>query len=238
MSVFPHPLLAVQHLDITLGQIRHRLATLPERAAVESADAVLVSIEAERAAIEAGRAATRRDEKRLEDELATLEERITRLDRTLYGGGITSPKDAMLAQDELESLKARRSDLEDRIIALLDELEPSDTVLAALVDRRGAVESERAVALAALDDREVAVGGERDVVAAERAAVAATIDAAALSDYERLRVELAPATVVTFDGSRCVGCPSVMPAVERDRMRRVAAGSVAHCGECDRVVIR
>jgi predicted nucleic acid-binding Zn-ribbon protein len=123
-------LLDLQANDTHADQLRHKRETLPERAR-------LVELDQRRAAIEASviEPRTQRDElgreqKRLEDEVATVEEKAAGVDRQLYGGGVTSPKEAQALQADLESLQRRQSQLEDQVLEHMEQIEPLDAALA------------------------------------------------------------------------------------------------------------
>src|SRR6478752_1862405 len=108
MSAFDD-LLEVQQLDTTIDQLRHRLSTLPERARVSTAERAIVDVAARRTGAESRRADVRREQKRHEDEVATVEAKVTQVDRQLYGGTITSPKELEALQHELDTLRQRQT---------------------------------------------------------------------------------------------------------------------------------
>ncbi len=237
MSDTDHPLLDLQRRDVALEQIRHRRENLPELVAVAEATAALVDLDRREVEVRRSRAALDDRHAGLETELASVEAKFAKLEANLYGGAITSPKDATLAQHELTSLAERRSGLEDEILAILDELGPSDDVLAAIESERAALRTARAAAQDAVAHRYGELDAERDEVVAERVAMTTLVPGELLSEYEVRRGEFGTSTVVVFVSGRCVGCPSAMPAVEVDRIRRIPSGSSTNCAECGRIVL-
>ena len=153
-------LLDLQANDTHADQLRHRRETLPERAQ-------LVELAQRRAAIEASVIEPRttrddlaREQKRIEDEIATVEDKVTHVDQQLYGGGVTSPKEAQALQADLESLKRRQSQLEDQVLELMEQIEPLDVELADSEAELAAVTTETAEAEAALAAGEAEVDAE------------------------------------------------------------------------------
>ena len=70
-------LLTVQELDNTAGALRHRLANLAERRALDEAQALVTTLEVELAERSAPRRELESRQRRLEDEAATLRVKVT-----------------------------------------------------------------------------------------------------------------------------------------------------------------
>src|SRR3546814_4907547 len=83
MSRWDH-LLAVQEHDTNLDQLVHRRANLPERGELDAAMASLRSIEAAVARTDDAKHELVRSQQRLEDEIASLTDKATAHDKTLY----------------------------------------------------------------------------------------------------------------------------------------------------------
>src|SRR3954452_3331084 len=75
MGVFDQ-LLDLQDHDTTIDQLRHRRATLPERDRLVAARTKLAGIEADLASTQQQRDEVARAQKRLEDEVATVEAKV------------------------------------------------------------------------------------------------------------------------------------------------------------------
>ena len=65
-----------------------------------------------------------RTQKRLEDEVATVEERIENQKRKLYGGEVLAIKELQALEKDIESLKERQIAIEDQIIEVMELNEP------------------------------------------------------------------------------------------------------------------
>ena len=233
-------LLVVQELDTTLDQLEHRKAGLSERATLAERQQQLAQLGQRSAAAQAARDDLGRRSKRIEDEVALLDEKIQAEEDKLYKSGMTSAKDAQLLQEEIASLRRHKTDLEDGIIELMEQIEPVDEDLSSLVDQRGSVEAEMAQVRAALEAKEAEIDAEIGEVGDRRAEQAAEIDPALLDEYATLRAQLGGVGVASFSDGRCHGCPLNLlhPAMETDRINHEPADAVIHCDECSRILVR
>jgi predicted nucleic acid-binding Zn-ribbon protein len=216
------------------------MAGLPERAALADHERQLNDIERRTADATGRRDDLGRKSKRIEDEVALLDEKISGEEDKLYKSGMTSAKDAQLLQEEIASLRRHKSDLEDGIIELMEQIEPVDGELSSLAENRAAVEAEMATLRAALEAGEAEIDAEIGEVGGRRADEAAQIDAGLLEEYAKLRSQLDGVGVASFSDGRCHGCPLNLlhPAMETDRINHEAAETVIHCDECSRILVR
>lgn len=231
-----HRLLDIQRLDTEAEQLRHRHATLPEREALVEAAAERARLVGEIEMVGASRVEVATRQKRLEDEAQIFATKADEDDKRLYSGEV-GMKDLQPLQDEITGLRDRQGELEDRAIEAMEEGETlageqatAESALEAVNARITALEAELAAG-------EAEVAGLLAEVVASRADAAAEVSDDDLAEYDRLRPGLGSATVVSFDGRNCVGCPSTMPAMELDRMKHADQGSVLSCNECGRIVI-
>lgn len=231
-------LLHLQGHDTRADQLRHRLAHLPEREAYAEHDRRLAEHDRAQGTLEARRAELQRDQKRIEDEVASVEAKAAEVDRTLYSGTVTSPRELQALQDELAALRRRQRQLEDRVLELMEQVEPLDAELAAGATTRRELE-ERGRALAdALAEAERAITAELEAVLAEREAIAATVPADLLARYDTLRAQLQGIAVAPLTGGSCGGCHLQLSAVELDRIRRQPPDALVTCEECGRLLVR
>lgn len=230
-------LLELQATDTRIDQLRHRLATLPERAALATNDEALVGLGRATAAVEERREALARDQKRVEDELAGVEEKISHVNDQLYGQGLTSPKEAQALQEELAALKRRSSDLEDQVLELLTAAEPVDAELVTAAAERAALDERGQSLLASLAEGEAAVSAELAEAEAGRAGSAAQVPDELLAQYEALRPQLGGVAVARLQGGACGGCHLQLAAAEVDRIKHLPDDQLATCEECGRLLV-
>jgi predicted nucleic acid-binding Zn-ribbon protein len=231
-------LLELQEHDVKLDQLRHRRASLPDRAEHATRAAVAAALAREIAEVEAERATVAREQKRLEDAVALVVDKAKAEDKKLYSGTVTAPKELQAIQDELASLDRRRNSLEDDIIVQMELAEPLDESLAASRERQSALETELAGLAERIGAAEQVIDDEAAVVQGERESLAAQVDAALLREYEELRRRLGGIAVARLEGSSCRGCHLQLAAVELDRIRKLDRDAVVHCDECGRILVR
>lgn len=232
-------LLVVQRHDTAIDQLRHRRAGLAERSALASLEAEIAGVAARAAAVQDQRDELARREKALEDEIAVIEAKVGDLDRRLYSGTVANPRELQAIQADIDSLKRRASELEDRAIALLEEREPFDAELADLEARRADLESRAEELRARLAAAEAAIDAELAAETAARAEAAAAVGPALLARYEELRTRLGGIGAARLEpGGRCSGCNLQLPAVEVARIKREPPEAVVSCDLCGRILVR
>lgn len=232
-------LLVVQRHDTAIDQLRHRRAGLAERSALASLEAEIAGVAARAAVVQDQRDELARREKALEDEIAVIEAKVADLDRRLYSGTVANPRELQAIQADIDSLKRRASELEDRAIALLEEREPFDAELADLEARRAELESRAEELRARLAAAEAAIDAELAAETAARAEAAAAVGPALLARYEELRTRLGGIGAARLEpGGRCSGCNLQLPAVEVARIKREPPEAVVSCDRCGRILVR
>ena len=231
-------LLDLQANDTHADQLHHRRATLPERARLvelEQREAELTSDAVEPQALRDDLA---REQRRLEDEIATVEEKAAAVDRQLYGGGMTSPKEAQALQADVESLKRRQGTLEDQVLEIMEQLEPLEDSLAAGAGLLAEVQTQRAEVLSALVEAEAQLDAEISQVEGARSGLVDGIPAELVAEYERIRKQHGGVAVARLSGSTCQGCHLTLAPAEVDGLRRQPDDAVLHCPDCGRLLAR
>ena len=231
-------LFALQDEDVLRGQLEYRRARLPEGDALVAVRAARTATTAEVEGLQVQRLDQARRQHRLEGDVAAIEVRLGELDQRLYGSAITSPKEATALQNEIEGLRRRQDDLEGEVLEIMEALEPVESRLDELAAAGLAGDAEIEGARAALVDAEALIDGELAESATRREAAVGSLPADLLARYERNLPSFGSSTVVRFSGADCSGCPYSMPAVEADRVKGLATGTLADCSECGRLVVR
>lgn len=236
MSVLDQ-LLDLQTHDTAADQLRHRRASLPQRQELTALDRRDADLASRRATLESTRHDLGREQSRLEDEVASIEDKRTQADRQLYSGSITAPRELQALQDEIGALGRRQSDLEDELLEVLTAIEPVDDDLARLAQEQAEVDAERERLLAALGAAEAEIDAELAGVEEEREALAAALPEERLSEYEAARRRHGGIAVARLVGSNCGGCHLTLSAVELDRIKKLPADEPAVCEECGRLLV-
>lgn len=236
MSVLDQ-LLDLQSHDTAADQLRHRRSTLPQRESLSTLDEREAQLEERRRGIETTRHELGREQARLEDEIASVDEKRTQADRQLYGGAVTAPRELQALQDEIAALGRRQSDLEDELLEVLTNLEPVDEELQQLDTEKAGIDDDRARVSQELAAAEAEIDAELSVVDAERAAVAAALPAGQLAEYDEARRRHGGVAVARLVGTSCGGCHLTLSAVEIDRIKKLPPDQPATCEECGRLLV-
>lgn len=177
---------------------------------------------------------TRAELSRLESDVSLAEQRRDRDAQRL--ATTSSPKDAQALEHELASLAKRLSDLEDAELEVMGRVEDAEAAVAAqqaLIDQTTAEGTElTAAAKAAV----AAAATEAEHLARDRAAVAGTLPAELLTDYER-RASRGVGVGLLRRGT-CEGCQMMLSSTDISRVRQAAPDQVMSCPECGGILVR
>jgi predicted nucleic acid-binding Zn-ribbon protein len=231
-------LLVVQERDTEADQIRHRRSHLPERARLDAITAELTAVETEGATVSAQRDELLKRQAELEAELADTEKRHADVDRQMRSGVISAARDLQAMAGQIESLKRRKSTLEDTELEVMEEIEPLDARVASLQSRWAALDEEAGGLREVVAAAEVVLDAELEAVLAQRAEAADGLPADLLATYERLRARLGGVGAASLVGSSCGGCHLTLSASEVDRVRRQPPDAIVTCDQCGRILVR
>ena len=231
-------LLDLQELDIAIDQLGHRRINLPQRAELKRLSAAATDASKAIQPVIDERSALARQEKRLEDDAATVNDKATSENKRLYSGTVTSPRELQSIHEEIESLKRRQRELEDHALDLMMQIEPLDATIA---DSERA-QRDRDTQAEALTDQltiaEAEIDAELESLADKRAGVVAEFDPAVVQQYESLRANFGGVAVARLDQGSCRGCHIKLSSVEFDRVKHLPIDDVVHCEHCGRILIR
>jgi predicted nucleic acid-binding Zn-ribbon protein len=236
-SVMLDTLLELQSRDTAIDRLRHRRDTIPERAALEADRTQLGAVEKELAEATARRDEVAREERRFDDEAGSLEEKATDVERTLYSGEITSPRELQLLQADVDQLRRHRRSLEDRELEVMEQREALDAEVAQLDAQARELGADAARLDSVLVAAEAEIDAELSVEHKARDELAGTVDTALLDDYERCRERARGIGAARLIGTTCQGCHLSIPSVEAERIRKSPPGTVAHCDNCGCILV-
>jgi predicted nucleic acid-binding Zn-ribbon protein len=231
-------LLRVQEHDTAADRLRHRRATLPELGELAAVEKSLAEAESAVADASARLAAVAREQRRLEDELAATEARITDVERRMYSGVVSAPRELQAMQADAESLRRRRSALEDEVLERMAEREPLDADVVALEAERARLEGEGSRLHGVVAEAQAGIDAELAGEEVRRAEAAAGLPPDLTTLYERLRARHGGVGAAPLVGARCGGCHLTLPATEVDRIRREPPDALVTCDQCGRILVR
>src|SRR5438270_7790514 len=236
MSVL-EDLLVVQEHDSAADRLRHKLDALPEKARLAEIHQRLATVEASTEDVGRRRDEVVRRQQGHEDELASVEVKIAEVDRRLYSGAVSAPRELQAMEADVASLKRHRSDVEDHVLEAMQDREPLDTELATLEQHRAALDQEADQLREAIAAQSKEIEAELATALEARQSAAVGIPEDLLAQYERLRTTQGGIGAARLVNGRCSGCHLTLPATELDRIRREPPDTVVLCDQCGRILV-
>lgn len=228
-------LLELQDADQVVKRVKHKLDHLEEQQLLDEAQAKVDEFERQHAERRVDIDLVQPRVRKLEDEIALLEERKAAEAQKLYGGEVTNPRELQGLRAELESTDRRISDHEDALLEVLEENEGIQRELDALAER--SAEQQREV-----DDREAARDAAAKDLLAElaeaevaRDAVRAQVPDDLLAAYDDATATSRGLAVGKLEDGMCTGCRIDLPRVEVSELRQ--GPPLTRCPECQRLLV-
>ncbi|MGH9077952.1 MAG: zinc ribbon domain-containing protein [Acidimicrobiales bacterium] len=231
-------LVALQDIDTSIDQRRHRRVNLAERAQLAEIEQLALAARTELDGAAAGRAAMAGHQAGLEADLAATEERMAAVRARLAGGEVGAARELSALTESLDHLGKRASDLEDAVLAAMDEIAPLDHRVEKLRSEIVGLAGRHRALTRGLQQAEAGVDAEIADLQSRRSLATAGVDPAQHTYYEQLRRRLGGVAVARLAGSRCDGCHLTLPATEMDRIRHLGPDEVLHCDHCWRFLVR
>lgn len=193
--------------------------------------------------IEAGRTVEERKEalraaekifKEQEFEADELGRKIQGPEGRLYEGKVSNPKELEDLQQEVDSLKRRRADLDDKALEAMEALDEAqrlrDEAQAQLETLSATVGAEQE----ALRGRQASLQDELRSLEERRSEAAAGIDGRMMALYDELRGSRHGRAVAKVEGGACQGCRISLPVNLRNRAR--GGSEIVQCNNCERIL--
>ncbi|MEX1253373.1 MAG: C4-type zinc ribbon domain-containing protein [Dehalococcoidia bacterium] len=224
-------LYALQQIDLALDGQRASLTDTESRQG-ESEELVEA-----RALVEERRETLRAAEKLFKEreyEADELTRKIEPVEKKLYGGKVTSPKELEDLQQDIDSLRRRRSELDDLALQAMEALEEAERAHEEARRALQQVEESSQVEQADLGTRQGQIEQEMSTLQEERAAQAELVDSPLLKLYEQLRASRQGRGVAKVEGGACQGCRISLPMSLVQRAR--AGTEIVQCNNCERIL--
>lgn len=223
----------LQQIDLTLIQHQKRLQAIATQLADNAA------VQAAQATVHQAEATLKPLRTRLRDiELQVQSTRSKResTEKRLYSGSVTNPKELSDMQNEIESLKKWLSELEDRNLEAMVEVEDAETVLSDAQSTLAQVMNDAAVENRDLLSEKQRLESEMSKFQQKRVDAVKVIDAPHVQLYESLRPQKAnqPVAHLTADDT-CSVCGIRQMGVVTKEIRR--GEDIIYCKNCKRILV-
>ena len=160
--------------------------------------------------------------------------KVQPVEEKLYGGTVKIPKELVGLQQDVDSLRARQRELEDRDLEAMSAVEEVERALAEGERRLSEMEAEWKAEQESLHQQRGALQQELRELEGRRSGQQATIDAAAMRQYETLRAQHQGRAVAKVEPGICQGCRITLPMHVLQRARR--GNHLVQCTSCERIL--
>jgi len=220
----------LQNLDDKIDQSRRRLTEIEKELAASSPFA---AVERELSDFEDALKAKSRELKNLEWDTGEITKKIRDINAKLYGGQISNPKELSSLQQEVNSLSTRKSELEDKTLELMAEIEELQAKTGSSKENLNHLKNEDEVHRHALVEENRLLKTHLESLEKEHQVLTTQIEKAALELYDRLRLKSGKAVAVVEKGI-CGGCRITVPAIELARAK--GNSDLVRCESCGRIL--
>jgi predicted nucleic acid-binding Zn-ribbon protein len=173
-----------------------------------------------------------RQQRSLEWEIDDLASKLTTAERDLYSGRIHNPKELTGLQQEAEVLKARRNQLEDKTLEIMEQAETDRKNVTNLSTELKSIETAWQTQQQKLTAELEQLGSTLANLRQKQQLLATGIDSETLDLYHKLKKGKGTA-VARVEQGICRGCRISLPVSELQQTR---SGRLVQCGSCGRIL--
>ncbi len=223
----------LQLLDWDIQKQEEELAEIRARAADDSRR---IAAKGQLDALESKMAELARLRRQSENTIEDIERRIAEVDRRLYDGSVTNPREFEAYQEERTKLVGNLGEEEDKLLELMIESDDTQALLDKVRTLFERIDEERTRELANLQSRHAEVTSELPDFRRQRLALVSEHAPTTLAIYESVRQLRGGQGAALVDRrGLCQGCRLVIPITELQRVR--TGDEIVQCGSCSRILI-
>ena len=174
----------------------------------------------------------RRQQHSTEWEIDDLSTRIKATEEKLYSGKIANAKELANLQRELGDLKSRRTQLEDKTLATMDQVERTTADVAGMSNELKRLEAEWQSQQQQLSADLEELKTIHSNLAQSQQQLSAEIEPQAIEVYRELKKRKGTAVAKVEQGT-CRGCQISLPTSELQQAR---SGNLVRCSSCGRIL--
>jgi len=168
----------------------------------------------------------------LEWDIDDLTTRITTAEEKLYGGRVGNPKELASLQHEVDSFKSKRTQLEDKVLEIMEQIEQAESSIASTTKELEALEADWQTQQQQLSSEMERLRLNVSDLNRKRKALSASIDPQAIVLYDELKKQKGTA-VARVEQGICQGCHISLSAAQ---LQQVRTGNLVQCSQCSRIL--
>ncbi|MBI2917003.1 MAG: hypothetical protein HYY01_03330 [Chloroflexi bacterium] len=224
-------LYSIQERDLALDARREELKQVLARLADESA---LARAREQLAQAQQELAQAEKAQRDAEGEVEDLRAKIAPVEDKMYSGTVTSPKELVAMQEDVQSLKARLRKLEDGVLDTMLQVEAARETASQRQSHLQDMETHRVQEKEDLSQRKATLDSEMVAIEADRHSLTSGVPEQALELYGRLRLAKQGRAVAKVEGGMCQGCRISLPTQHWQQAR--AGAGLVQCTSCSRIL--
>ena len=216
--------LDIAHKTESLAQVKNTLGKdddlVAARSALDTAKKHLADLE--------------HQQKTSEWELSELGSKISVVEKKLYGGSVKNPRELTPFQQDMEILKAQRAEREDKLLALMMDVDSLQQDVGLKKGDFEKIEREWRENQQKLSNQQAELETELAQLKQKKDMLASQIDSASLDLYEEMRRAKQGQAVAKVVQGRCQGCRISLSVSDQQKARM--AQELAQCSNCGRIL--
>jgi predicted nucleic acid-binding Zn-ribbon protein len=222
----------LQDIDLELDKELARLSEI-EEALGESEELTQARAASEEKAVAVH--ALRVEQEDLELYADEVRNKAAEIEKKLYSGSVKNPKELQDYDADLKSLREETKRRDEKLLAMLVQVDDAETELAAASETLGAIESEWRSNQDGMLEEKAAIEPEVARLQAVRAEEAAGFERTLLSLYNVLRERRGGRAVARVERGMCQGCRITLPMSVLQRAR--TGNGLVQCVSCERILL-
>jgi hypothetical protein len=226
-------LLDVQDLDLQIDRLLERRQSLPELAAYKAAHERAQVLADEIAAAASDLKTLELEFDKSEGELQILETKLNEHETRLFAGGM-SARETEHMRLEVQSLHGQREALEEKVLAMLERLDPARELKADLDARAAAVAEEKAALEKKIKAEWKKIDAELARKEGRKKEALSPVPNDLVEMYENLRRSKEGVAIGRFEHGVCGGCHMTLSPAEQ---AEAFADEIPRCVHCRRLLV-
>jgi hypothetical protein len=174
----------------------------------------------------------RRKQHSAEWEIEDISTKLTPAEETLFSGRVKNPKELANLQHEVEMLKAKRNQMEEKALEIMEQVELSETSVTKISSELETLKAEWQRQQQELADSVERLKAILADLRQKRQLLSAEISPQVVELYQGLRKERGTA-VARVEQGICRGCRISLPITELQQAR---SGNLVKCSSCGRIL--
>lgn len=226
-------LLDLQEIDLQIDRLLEQRQSLPELEAYKAAHEELETLEAERDRAAAVLKQLELDLDKAEGELQLLEIKLDEHETRLFAGGMSARETEHMRLD-VQSLKAQKDSLEEKVLGMLEEIDPAREKVDAIDVRVDRVKSSKANLESSIKQQWKTIDAELARKEDRKEDALAPIGPELLDLYDKLRSIKEGVAVAAYDHGVCGGCHMTLSPAEEEE---TFDAEIPRCVHCRRILV-